>query len=349
MHFFVFTVVLLLASAGTWADVTGPGDFVRGVPNDGDWPGVETPPLAIDDDVNTKYLHFKGETQPTGFQVTPSAGATIVTGLTLTTANDAVERDPTAFELSGSNASIDGPYTLIARGDIVDFSQPSPWPRFTKNETPITFANKTAYAHYQLLFTSVRNAAWANSMQIAEVEFLGAPAGGLPPEVDAGADRTVTWRGAGHTVIQMHPTIVDDDPCGVGLVDPDYLRILWSSVGQPVPDFLGTETEADATVSFAVPGVYTLQLQVWDERDQEGRDTVVISVVEPPCPLGDLSGDCRVDFADVTLLAEQWLDGPGCAGDPLGCADLIGSDGVTLADFARLAEEWFEDWTALFA
>ncbi|HPC93807.1 MAG TPA: CotH kinase family protein [Sedimentisphaerales bacterium] len=345
MHSCVFTIVLLLAVVSAGADVTSPGDFVRGVPNDGDWPSVESPPLAIDDNVQTKYLHFKGETQATGFQVTPSAGATVVTGLTLTTANDAVERDPTAFELSGSNVSIDGPYTLIARGDIVDFSRPSPWPRFTKNETPITFANKTAYAHYQLLFTSVRNAAWANSMQIAEVEFLGTPAGGLPPEVDAGADRTVTWRGAGNTIIQMQPTIVDDDPCGVGLIDPDYLEILWSSVGQPVPDFLGTETETEAMVSFPQPGVYTLQLQVWDERDQEGRDTVVISVVEPPCPLGDLSGDCKVDFSDVMLLAEQWLDGPGYAGDPLGCADLVGSDGVTLADFARLAEEWSEDWT----
>ncbi len=344
-HFFVFAAMLAVASLSAGADVTRPGDFVRGVPNDGDWPGNEAPPLAIDDEVNTKYLHFKGETQPTGFQVTPSVGPTIVTGLTFTTANDAVERDPTAFELSGSNASIDGPYTVIASGSIVDFGQASPWPRFTRNETPITFANKTAYTHYQLLFPSVRSAASANSMQIAEVEFLGGPAGGLPPVVDAGEDRTIPWRGAGHTVVQMHPIIDDDDPDDVGLIDPDYLTILWSSVGQPVADFLGTENEPDATVSFPEPGVYTLQLQVWDERDQEGRDTVVISVVEPPCPLGDLSGDCKVGFADVMLLAEQWLDGPGCAGWPFGCADLTGNDGVTLADFSRLADDWFADWT----
>ena len=36
--------------------------------------------------------------------------------LTFTTANDAPERDPIAFELSGSNDSIDGPWTLIADG-----------------------------------------------------------------------------------------------------------------------------------------------------------------------------------------------------------------------------------------
>lgn len=338
-------IVLLLGATVLAADVTSSGDLVRGVPNDGDWPGAESPPLAIDDDVQTKYLHFKGENQPTGFQVTPSGGATIVSGLTLTTANDAVERDPTAFELSGSNVSIDGPYTLIVRGEIPDFDQAEPWPRFTKNATPIAFENKTAYAHYQLLFTEVRDAVRANSMQIAEVEFLGSPAGGLPPEVDAGEDRTISWKGAGNTVVQMHPEIYDDDPCNVALTDPDYLTIVWSSVGQPEADFLGTQNEPNATVSFPEPGTYTLQLQVWDEREQEGRDAVVISVVEPDCPLGDLSGDCKVDFSDVMLLTSQWLDEPGCQGYPLGCADLTGGNGVEFADFSQLAQDWLADWT----
>ncbi|MFH1882892.1 MAG: LamG-like jellyroll fold domain-containing protein [Planctomycetota bacterium] len=157
-------------------DVTVPGDIVKGVPDDGDWPGGEYPALAIDDNTGTKYLHFKGEIEPTGIQVTPLDGPSIVTGLTFTTANDAAERDPIAFELSGSNESIDGPYELIASGDIVDFAQADAWPRFTKNATPILFYNNVAYAHYQVLFPAVRDAASANSMQIAEVELLGVPA-----------------------------------------------------------------------------------------------------------------------------------------------------------------------------
>jgi len=189
--------VLLLGQITVQADITAPGDTVRGVPNDGDWPANEAPSLAIDDDTRTKYLHFKGDFSPdvgpTGFQVTTSIGGSIVTGLTFTTANDVPGRDPIAFELSGSNQSIDGPYTLIASGNIVDFMQGTPWPRFTKNTTPITFHNKTAYIHYQLLFTAIRGPVGGsvNSMQIAEVELLGSPAGGLPPEVDAGDDRTV--------------------------------------------------------------------------------------------------------------------------------------------------------------
>jgi len=157
------------------SDITGAGDAVQGVPNDGDWPGAETPNLAVDDNVNTKYLHFKGETEPTGFQVTPALGATLVTGLTLTTANDAVERDPIQFELYGSNGTIDGPYELIAAGEVADFNQVDAWPRFTMNATPITFENTTVYRHYQILFPAVRDAASANSMQIAEVELIGVP------------------------------------------------------------------------------------------------------------------------------------------------------------------------------
>jgi len=170
------TDVEILKLMGAVSDVTAPGDVVQGVPNDGDWPGAETPDLATDDNTGTKYLHFKGETEPTGFQIAPASGASVVTGLTFTTANDAPERDPVAYELYGSNDSIDGPYTLIASGDIVDFAQETALPRFTMNATPIMFDNDVAYKYYQLMFPAVRDPGSANSMQIAEVELLGVPA-----------------------------------------------------------------------------------------------------------------------------------------------------------------------------
>jgi len=167
------TDVEILKLMGTISDVTAPGDIVKGVPDDGDWPGAETPDLATDDDTSTKYLHFQGEVEPTGFQIEPASGPSIVTGLTFTTANDAIERDPISFELSGSNDSIDGPYELIASGDIVDFAQETALPRFTMNATPIMFDNDVAYKYYQVMFPAVRDPGSANSMQIAEVELLG--------------------------------------------------------------------------------------------------------------------------------------------------------------------------------
>ncbi len=192
----VVVVCTLLLGGMTQAaglDITAPGDTVQGVPNDNDWPGAVTPPLAIDDSTSTKYLHFKGFTQSTGFQVTPSASQTIVVGLTFSTANDATERDPVGFELSGSNVSINGPYTLIASGDIVDFSQTSAWPRLTKTETPILFDNDVAYDHYQVLFTAVRTPGSANSMQISEVELLGMGLTSMSPEPADGVMLRDTW------------------------------------------------------------------------------------------------------------------------------------------------------------
>jgi len=170
------------------ADVTAPGDTVQGIPSGlpcGTSPTAnyspcnELPPLAIDDNISTKYLNFGGNFDPgegpSGFRVAPSVRQTIVTGLTFTTANDAAERDPVAFELYGSNVSIAGPYTLIASGEIVDFKGATAWPRFTKNATPISFANNVAYDYYQVLFTAIRGPS-ANSMQIAEVELIGVSA-----------------------------------------------------------------------------------------------------------------------------------------------------------------------------
>ncbi len=154
-------------------DVTSPADPVIGVPNDNDWPAAEIPAYAFDNKTSTKFLHFKGETQPTGAIITPVAGSTVVKGITFTTANDAVERDPIAFELYGSQVGADGPWTLIASGDIVDFAGATAAARFTKNATPITFVNNTPYVSYQVMVTAVRAPASANSMQVSEIELLG--------------------------------------------------------------------------------------------------------------------------------------------------------------------------------
>ncbi|UCG56738.1 MAG: lamin tail domain-containing protein [Phycisphaerales bacterium] len=52
------------------------------------------------------------------------------------------------------------------------------------------------------------------------------------------------------------------------------------------------------------------------------------------CPIGDLNGDCIVNFGDLWTLADQWLDPSG------GPADLDGVNGVNEADFALLAGNW---------
>ena len=334
VHPYLCTANMMAAILGDTpelSDITAPGDTVVGYPNDNDWPAGESPPLAIDDNVGTKFLHFKGATQSTGIRVTPSTTGAIVGGLSFTTANDAEERDPIAYELYGSNVSIDGPYTSIHSGEISDFKQAVAWPRDTKNTTPIQFSNGTVYAHYQVLITSVRNPGSANSMQVAEIELLGAPAGGWPPGVDAGDDR----------IVILPNTTVNLDGAVTYYGDyPEQLTMEWSVEGCPAgvePEeivFEPNEFVEDPTVQLpAVAGSYTLKLYATDV-ETEASDSMQIVIVESMCPVGNLNMDCVVNMADVLIMAENWLIGSGATGD------INGKNGVNMADFSLLAENW---------
>src|SRR5437762_7667552 len=156
---------LLLAGSMTLraqlSDVTQPGDPI--VPSSNNSPGSEGVANAIDNTAN-KYLNFDGANSaiPTGFTVTPGAGSTVVNGLTLTSANDAAERDPTSFILTGSEDGSN--FTAIASGAVPSFPT-----RFFKNT--ILFENTTPYRAYKLLFPTVNGSTCC--MQISEVELLG--------------------------------------------------------------------------------------------------------------------------------------------------------------------------------
>jgi len=157
---------------GLAVDISAPGDAV--VPSSDNHPGGEHAGLAIDNNSSTKYLNF--DKLDTGLTITTGGG--VVTGLGLTSANDAPERDPASFVLSGSN---DGgaTFTEIATGDIAAFGA-----RFERQE--VSFDNSTAYTTYRVVFPTVANADAANSMQIAEIELLG-QAAEVQPEPEAPA------------------------------------------------------------------------------------------------------------------------------------------------------------------
>src|SRR5438093_769703 len=141
-------------------DVTQPGDPI--VPTSNNSPGSEAVANAIDNVPTTKYLNF--DRLNTGFTVTPRVGLSVVQCLTLTSANDAPERDPASFTLEGSYDGTN--FTLFASGPVPAFTN-----RFDK--VVIRFENNIPYLAYRLIFPTVSNAAAANSMQISEVELLG--------------------------------------------------------------------------------------------------------------------------------------------------------------------------------
>lgn len=177
-------MTLLIAATAIRVDAAGPPILQAGntiiavdlLPNSvSSYPGGEAPAAAIDGSATTKYLNF-GKLD-TGIVVTPVAGATTVTGLRLTTANDAEARDPASYVLYGTNDVIN--YSTLTNGDGNAYS----WTLIDQNtlalpagrETlgPISsFANATPYTSYRVAFPTIKDAAATNSMQVAEIALL---------------------------------------------------------------------------------------------------------------------------------------------------------------------------------
>jgi len=141
------------------------------------YPTNEKPANAIDGNPATKYLNF-GETK-SGFIVTPALGASILDSFQITTANDAVERDPVVWMVYGTNDAILTPnngdglaenWTLICGGTLA-----LPAERLTVGPMYVIANQAEAYTSYKMIFETVKDAAKANSMQITEVQFYGAP------------------------------------------------------------------------------------------------------------------------------------------------------------------------------
>lgn len=183
---------LFVGNSARAVDLLAPGDAI--VPIDTDvptssssFPGAEGPANMFDGNANTKYLNF-GEVN-SGFIVTPLAGLTLTQSVRFTTANDAPDRDPMTWALYGTNdAIVSGnnssgqlePWTLIATGSTGLSTN-----RFEAGPVQ-SFFNDEPYLSYKMLFPTVRNAAGANSMQVAEVQ-LFQEADGTLPNVAAGS------------------------------------------------------------------------------------------------------------------------------------------------------------------
>jgi len=180
-------------------NIFSPSDFIIAIDNNrnlpGTYPAAENPPAVIDQNPATKYLNF-GRNM-TGFIVVPQVGASAVQSFTITTANDAPERDPASYLLYGTNSPIssvdngDGKgetYTLIQSGTL-SLSQTR-----QQVQPAIDVTNSTAYSAYKLIFPQLKqvngsNAATTpNSMQVADVQFYTAPAAGGTGILKSGDD-----------------------------------------------------------------------------------------------------------------------------------------------------------------
>ncbi len=140
------------------------------------------PANAIDNSIYSKYLNFGNGSESessatkgvgTGFYVTPSMGASILTGLYIGTAEDAPERDPMSITIEGSNATEDAltlgsSWTLIYSGTSGVATDPG---RNAWGSLVSLASNSTSYTSYRLLITGQRDV--SNCMQYGEVAFKG--------------------------------------------------------------------------------------------------------------------------------------------------------------------------------
>jgi hypothetical protein len=174
------------------------------VPSSANSPSTEQASNVLDQNSATKYLNF--DKVNTGFTVTPKMGPTMVTGITLTSANDSPERDPSSYLIEGSNNG--RTFDTIAKGTVPKFKD-----RFTRQT--FSFVNATPYTIYKVTFPTVFDASTANSMQIADVALLGRAYGTVVTDpyleqpqftgMVKNPDRTITITWTGQGTLQAAP------------------------------------------------------------------------------------------------------------------------------------------------
>ena len=128
-------------------------------PTSNNSPSNEGAANAFDNNPNTKYLNF--DKQNAGVTVKLSQGR-VVKKFTITTANDAVERDPASYKLYGSNDGVN--WVLLSEGPLSLSNN-----RFTVSDE-IAVANTNAYIYYFIKFPSIKDNS-GNSVQVSEVTY----------------------------------------------------------------------------------------------------------------------------------------------------------------------------------
>ena len=135
------------------------------------WPAAESPDKVVDANTGTKFLIHRNS--HAGVILKPTNSSLVFNRLSLSTANDAPERDPASFILYGSSSNLTGnastnilisSLTPIASGNVTMLD--------TRNAGPtvIQFANSVAYTSYVVVFPTVRSTVNNNLMQISEIQ-----------------------------------------------------------------------------------------------------------------------------------------------------------------------------------
>ena len=306
-------------------------------------PAAETPPNSLDNNVNTKWLSF--DPNGTFLDIRFNAGGrAAVNSYTLTSANDAPERDPYTWTLSGSNDGMN--FTPVDTRTAFAFGA-----RFETWQ--FSFTNTQPFNIYRFDFQTELGAGGPDpgtpdSIQLAEVEFFGEVAEPLlltlqvnretgavtiantvdaPISFDAysirsaaGALNRDAWWGTGATGGPNGGTSIHDQNLdGIGFPDSPGTGAGWeespgSTNNELREYYLGPGGVGISTLNAAQSITMNNTFQSGGTEDlvfeYSSFGSIVQGLVEyvgtsGPLP-GDFAGDGAVEGADLSLLLGNW-------------------------------------------
>lgn len=238
--YFLLLFVFLFLHAQAEVDITNlAGGIVTSQYNDS--PSGEVTDKLIDNSSATKYLTFNAS----AWVQYQSPAAYVVGRYTITSGNDAPERDPKNWELTGSNNGVTF-YPIDSRINQV-FSS-----RGLKKEFSIT-NNTKAYLYYRLQMTNNSG----TILQLAEIEFFGIE-GALPttPFADFSVD----------------PALYSGTKVTFTNASLNTTSYSWTFEGGTP----ATSIETSPNVSYDSPGTYAVTLVAYNGTTTSTKSTSVV-------------------------------------------------------------------------
>lgn len=232
---------------------------------------------AFDNNINSKWLDFANAnptTRASWIQYEYVGAQYVVSRYTIASANDSPERDPRDWSLLGSNDGIN--YTVLDTRTGEDFPN-----RFETREFFVP--NSGAYSIYRLDITSVADPASANSIQLAEIELFGVPAG--VPGINFALDNTTIAENVavGSLVGQLSATFAGQNltyamAAGFGGEDNGQFSIS------------GNQLLTAAALDFEGQPTYSVRIRATDQSNQTHDKVFVITLTDvndPPTSPGN--------------------------------------------------------------
>ena len=239
-------------------DITEDGGAISAQYNDS--PSSEGINNLIDNNTSSKFLTFNASV----YVEYQASKAYVVSRYTLTSANDAEERDPKSWMLQGSNDGLN--FTTIDTRNNEDFT--------SRHQTKVyTFSNSASYQFYRLDLTNNSGAI----LQLAELELFGQ--GG-----DVVVQQPIADFTASSTAIKVGETITFTNQ------SQNATSYLWEVSGT-------TSTNVDFSATFNNEGVYTVSLTATNGVESASK-SISVSVTKDG---GNTGGDSWDDFIYPTV------------------------------------------------